>query len=248
MSLSTCAEIVRRGDPDRFLAAMAAPPKVRSALIPIYAFNVEIARAVWSLHEPMIARIRLQWWRDALQEIAGQGRVRNHEVVVPLAGVLDTETVSLLDALICVRHLDLERRPFEIEDELTEYLDRTAGNLMLAVSRAIGVLGFEYVIRDIAWASGLANLFLAVPRIRSKGYEPFADSSPTALQKLAGQGLVRLPGVQPPKQVRPVILATWRARRILRLAHCLPERIVSGKLGGSEFVRRVGLLWRAVAT
>ena len=45
MSLDACARLVERGDPDRFRVAMAAPPSAREALFPLYAFNLEVARA-----------------------------------------------------------------------------------------------------------------------------------------------------------------------------------------------------------
>ena len=76
MSFDACAALVERGDPQRFRAAMAAPPEARRVLFPLYAFNVEVARAPWVTQEPMIAEMRLQWWRDALEEIAMGGRVR----------------------------------------------------------------------------------------------------------------------------------------------------------------------------
>ena len=44
MTLNACAELVRQGDPDRFLATMAAPPEARAKLFPLYAFNLEVAR------------------------------------------------------------------------------------------------------------------------------------------------------------------------------------------------------------
>ena len=71
MSLQACADLVQRGDPDRFAAAMAAPVAARKVLFPLYAFNLEVARAPWVTEEPMIAEMRLQWWRDALGEIGG---------------------------------------------------------------------------------------------------------------------------------------------------------------------------------
>ena len=49
---------------------MAAPVEARRVLFPLYAFNVEVARAPWVTSEPMIGEMRLQWWRDALEEIA----------------------------------------------------------------------------------------------------------------------------------------------------------------------------------
>lgn len=68
MSIAACAALVARGDPDRFAAIMAAPPAARARLFPLYAFNLEVARAPWVTKEPMIAEMRLQWWRDVLAE------------------------------------------------------------------------------------------------------------------------------------------------------------------------------------
>ncbi|PKP73045.1 MAG: phytoene synthase, partial [Alphaproteobacteria bacterium HGW-Alphaproteobacteria-6] len=50
MSLAACAEMVRAGDPDRFAATMAAAPAIRDRLWPLYAANLEIARAPWAAH------------------------------------------------------------------------------------------------------------------------------------------------------------------------------------------------------
>ena len=53
--IAACAALVARGDPPRFRAAMAAPVAMRRLLFPLYAFNLEVARAPWVTQEPMIA-------------------------------------------------------------------------------------------------------------------------------------------------------------------------------------------------
>ena len=70
MTTDACAALVERGDPDRFAAVMAAPVAARTRLWPLYAFNLEVARAPWVTKEPMIAEMRLQWWRDVVAEPA----------------------------------------------------------------------------------------------------------------------------------------------------------------------------------
>jgi hypothetical protein len=72
MSLQACAEMVARGDPDRFRAAMAAPLAARQMLFPLYAFNIEVSRAPWVTAEPIIAEMRLQFWRDVIEETRGR--------------------------------------------------------------------------------------------------------------------------------------------------------------------------------
>ena len=88
MTLAACAAIVQRADPDRFMAVMAAPVAARAQLFPLAAFNVEVARAPWVTTAPLIAHMRLQWWQDAVEEIAAGKTPRKHEVVGPLVNGL----------------------------------------------------------------------------------------------------------------------------------------------------------------
>ncbi len=245
MSLRACAELVRRGDPDRFLAAMAAPAAARAVLFPLYAFNVEVARAPWVTDEPMIAEMRLQWWRDALAEIGGGGPVRRHEVVDALAGMLDAPGAEALDRLVEARRRDLCREPFDDAGQFADYLDATAGNLAWTAARLLGSDG-EAAVRDVAWAGGLANWLLAIPALEARGRVPLVDGRPEAVRALAGDGLARLSSARPPRAARPALLATWRARGILRRARAEPARVVEGRLADSEFRRRVGLIWRSL--
>ncbi|MFN3614649.1 MAG: squalene/phytoene synthase family protein, partial [Rubrimonas sp.] len=85
--LSPCAQIVRRGDPDRFLAAMTAPPALRERLFALYAFNIEAARAT-QLSEPMLGHIRLQWWREVLDAAFGGAEPRRHDVAQALTAAI----------------------------------------------------------------------------------------------------------------------------------------------------------------
>jgi len=63
MSLEACRDLVEAADRDRFDVTVLAPENVQKILWPLYAFNVEVSRAPWVTQEPMIAEIRLQWWR-----------------------------------------------------------------------------------------------------------------------------------------------------------------------------------------
>jgi hypothetical protein len=72
-----------------------APVAARAPLFALYAFNLEVARAPWVTQEAMIAEMRLQWWRDTVEELGGPGPVRAHEVVAPLAEVVRDRHLSL---------------------------------------------------------------------------------------------------------------------------------------------------------
>lgn len=139
--LQYCADLVRGADPDRFAAAMLAPPIVRARLIALYAFNDEIARTRESVSEPMLGEIRLQWWRDVIEECVS-GTPRRHMVVRPLnVAIRDARLPGevLLEA-IEARSRDLDDLPPADEVELARYVDGTGGTIgALAVQCAMGM-------------------------------------------------------------------------------------------------------------
>lgn len=250
MRYDACAGLVERGDPDRFLAAMAAPVSVRRPLFVLYAFNLEVARAPWMTKEPMIAEMRLQWWRDVIEEIARGGPVRSHEVSTPLAEVvvetgLDT---FVLDQMIEARRWDIYKETFDDRSQLWEYLGKTGGGLMWAAARALGCpLERENDARTIGRVSALANWLMAVPELEARGWAPLPDGRPEAVTVLAETALKDLKSVKGSfGAANPALRAAWRAEGILRQAAQDPHRVAEGTLGGSEFGRRAGLIWRTL--
>lgn len=243
-----CAAIVETGDPDRFASAMAAPVSARTRLFPLYAFNVEVARAPWVTQEPMIAEMRLQWWRDALEEIAAGGLVRRHEVVTPLALVLTADRARMLDALVAARRWDVGREPFADRADFDNYIDATAGHLMWAAAASLGAQD-EAAVRDVAYGAGVAQFLMAVPELETRGRIPLVDGRPEAVKALAQEALQRLQrgkvgGV--PKAARPALWAGWQAEALLRQVMADPRRVADGALGLSEFRKRAGLLTRSL--
>jgi phytoene/squalene synthetase len=248
MSLAACAALVERADPDRFLAALAAPPEARPVLLPLYAFNVEVSRAPWVTQEPMIAEMRLQWWRDALEEI-GQGRApRAHEVVTELAPILDSEGAATLDRAVAARRWDIYKDPFEDEAHFAEYLDATSGHLIWTAARALGAPAeTEPVVRDFAWGAGLAAFLRAIPELEQRGRKPLPDGRPGAIQTLAREGLARIARARRSRhgllaQAASALYPGWQAAPILMQAAADPTRVAQGTLGLSEFSRRARLL------
>ncbi len=242
MTLATCGDIVRRGDPDRFLAAMAARPAARAVLFPLYAFNVEVARAPWMTAEPLIARMRLQWWRDVLEEIGARGVVRRHEVTTPLAQVLDRAGAGDLDRAVAAREWDVDGSGFADADALWAHLDATGGTLMWTAARLLGAgPGEEPALRRIARAGALASWLTAVPALVAAGREPLPDAAPGAVATLAADALSGMRGARASMAARPATWAAWRARPLLRMAARDPGLVASGGLVQSEFARRAGL-------
>lgn len=247
--VKACAELVQRADPDRFRAAMAAPVADRAVLFPIYALNVEVARAPWVTQEPMIAEMRLQWWRDALQEIAEGATVRRHEVVTPLSQVLSPHLAGVLDEYVAVRRWDIYRDPFEDQEHFDAYIDHSTGSLVVASAQALGVAD-ETVLRDFGYAVGVANWLRAIPELEQRGRIPLFDGTLEGVRALAGTALNRLQKARSHRaeisaEARPALYSGWLAERILKQAIASPERVASGDLVPGEIQQRLSLMWTA---
>ncbi|MET4102131.1 phytoene synthase [Roseovarius sp. MBR-78] len=248
--VTACADLVARADPARFRATMAAPVAARGRLFPLYAFNIEVARAPWVTKEPMIAEMRLQWWRDVLAEIAEGGAVRRHEVATPLAAVLDATGARLLDALIEARRVDIERAPFEDEAALWAYLDATSGNLMRVAARGLGAAD-EAALRPAGLALGMANWLRAIPALEAAGRAPLPDGQPQAVQRLANEGLAYLRAARARRRAvtRPAgaaFLPLWEVRAVLARAARDPGAVAQGRLDPPPARSGAALAWRAI--
>lgn len=244
--INICADQVARADPDRFMAVMAAPPAAREVLFPLYAFNVEITHVPWMTKEPAIAQMRLQYWRDILDEIRVGNAPRPHEVATPLAAILKPEDVDLLDQLIVARHWDIQCDPFENKECFEAYIKHTSGNLMLVAARILGEVEAQTVY-DFAYGVGISNYLRAVPALEAAGRVPLLDGRPEAIRGLAQEALLRLEkarknGRTISPMARAALLSGWQSSAILRQAIIAPQRVADGTLGLSDFKRKLQLI------
>lgn len=252
-AIASCAALVERGDPDRFAAVMAAPVAARGRLFVLYAFNLEVARAPWVTKEPMIAEMRLQWWRDVVAEVGAGKPARAHEVAGPLAGLIREAglPVAVLDRLVEARRWDVYREPFEDRAAFDAYLEDTSAGLMWLAGAVLGAgPADEAALRALGWAAGLAGFLRAVPELEARGRVPLVDGRAEAVVALAREGLDRLAaargGLRRLGAAGPATLSAWQAEGLLRLAAREPGRVAEGELALSEFGRRWGLLRAAI--
>jgi hypothetical protein len=130
----TIAKLVRRHDPDRFLTALFAPPDKRDALLTLYAFNHELARAREVVSQPPLALIRLQWWREVVE-----GAQRRHEVAEPLLAAIDRGELDRDDLAALIDAREIEAEPcIETLSAWRGYLLASAGGLAVAAARLLG--------------------------------------------------------------------------------------------------------------
>ena len=245
MSFDACARLVERGDPLRFRAAMAVPVAARRVLFPLYAFNLEVARAPWVTQEAMIAEMRLQWWRDVLEEIAQGGPVRSHEVTDALAQVLDAQGARDLDALVEVRRWDIYKDAFADRDHLDRYIAGTSGALMGTAARLLGPCDAD-VVADFAFGCGVANFLRAIPALENAGRRPLIDGTVEGVRELAQDALARLDRARGNRKAvsraaGAALVAGWQARPVLRRAIADPQAVALGALEPAPFSDRLRL-------
>jgi phytoene synthase len=213
--LSACPAIVRANDPDRFLTAIFAPEERREALLVLYAFNHELARAREVASQPVIGLMRLQWWREVVE-----GVERRHEVATPLAALLAEGKLAREDlrGLIEAREAEADEA-FETTAEWLAYIRGTAGALTVIAGRLLAgpldrwaeerlsALGTAYgvagVLRNVGACARQGRCMLPVDALTAGGLDVhtvIAGQGSAAqrriIRELAGEGRALLAGTR----------------------------------------------------
>jgi 15-cis-phytoene synthase len=232
------AGLVRRHDPDRFLTALFAPLGKRDALLTLYAFNHELARAREAVSEPPLALIRLQWWREVVE-----GAPRRHVVAEPLAAAIDAGELDCGDLLAMIDAREIEVEPaIETLQAWLGYLRGTAGGLAVAGARLLGARDPE-AARPYGAAYGIAGVLRSVPVHARQGRcllpedvlaahaltaahviaAPDAPAVQAVVQRLANEGLALMAGHRHvPRPMIAAVLPAVLARRDLKRASAIP--------------------------
>lgn len=167
LTLPPFVAALRRNDRQRYQTALFAPPERRDALFALYAFNFEIARIREAAREPLLSRVRLQWWRETVDEIYAGAKPRRHDVVEALAAAIRNHGLSRgsFDALLDARETDLSDDPPPTLAALEAYADGSSASLVRLALEALGARdeGTTAAGRTVGIAYSLAGLLAAVP-------------------------------------------------------------------------------------
>ncbi len=141
---------------------MTAHGNRRNALWALFAFNHEIAKTREVVSEPTLGFIRLQWWRDALEQLYA-GNIPQHEVLTALAPVVRDHDLprTWFDELINARERDLENRPLGSLSELEQYADATSTPLNRLALKVLGQEASEERLHAVSTAFALTGLLRA---------------------------------------------------------------------------------------
>lgn len=103
---------LRMQDEPRWLASRYASPQQRRRLVAMWLLRTELHRALTAT-EPMIGKIRLQWWRESVDSAVGVSP-RRHDLTEELASILK-EAPQLLDPM----HALIDRHDDILDDHLS---------------------------------------------------------------------------------------------------------------------------------
>ena len=200
----TLLEFVRRHDPDRFFCGLFAPAARRDALLALYAFNHELARAREAVREPGLALIRLAWWREVVL-----GATRRHEVATPLSACLNEGRLDREDLLALIDAREVEADP-AIPDIAAwrGYVLGTAGGLAVAAGRALGAAEPEG-LRSLGGAYGVAGLLRNVPAL-ARQQRCLLPEDVLEAAGLSAEAVILCPDAPVLGEVRKILVAEGR--------------------------------------
>lgn len=228
--LSPVGAIARRADPDRFLCALFAPPAKREAMFTLIAFNNELARAREVASNPILALIRLTWWREAVEEAAAGGTPRAHEVAGPLHGAVASGALDAQDLIAMAEAREAETEAIATPEALLAWLRGTAGGFAVAAGRLLGA--------GPAWLPRLqqaGTLYGFAGVLRSPAHAALLPPGVTVAEAPPVPDLHGLPA-----PVRAAALPLVLARRDLR-------RMAAGRPASRTNGDRLAVAWRGVA-
>jgi NADH dehydrogenase [ubiquinone] 1 alpha subcomplex assembly factor 6 len=275
-ALSSLAAGLRQHDRDRFQTALFAPAAARDALFALYAFNYEIARVREVTQEPILGRIRLQWWRDALDEIYAGRAPRRHDVAEALAQAIATHrlTRAHFDALLEARELDFAEEPPATLEALEAYTEGSSGSLVLLAMEALGLhqgegqaaglsVGIAYALSGLLAAvrfhAAMRRLYLPQDMITAQKIDlersVFALKSTPALKECAEEiaalaryhlGVARAQHEHVPKAALPALLPALIADRRLWRLEQRGYDLFDKRLQQPDTLQSLRLSWAAL--
>jgi phytoene synthase len=86
---------LKRRDPERWITALWAPARMRPLLAAVFLLDLELERVVAEAGEPLVAEIRLAWWRERLVDLADGKAPPAQPLLMMLGGKAPSAGVDL---------------------------------------------------------------------------------------------------------------------------------------------------------
>lgn len=194
-------------DPDRLLLLAYAGAKLRPKLELVFALDEALADILRTVREPMIAQIRLAWWRDQLEALAAGREAAPEPLLLHIGDILGPSgAASLVDLPSAWEHL-LED-PLEIE-AVRRFADLRSATLAPVFNSPALTIGLRY------WALVDFAFHCSDPQLAAQVAEVAKRQEPDVLKPLPRSARVLI-GLARDDVAHPEARRPGSPRRLLR--------------------------------
>ncbi|KAI4861888.1 Squalene/phytoene synthase [Hypoxylon rubiginosum] len=168
-----CVAQLRQSDYDSYLIRNLLPKSRQDAYDALRAFNLELVRLPELVSNPMIGQMRMQFWRDAVNNTFA-GKPPKEPIMILLYKVIEklAETGGTpssikfwLLRLINTREKHMDNRPFASIASLEEYAENTYSTLMYSNLAALPMqsMHMDHLASHIGKACGIVAVLRGIP-------------------------------------------------------------------------------------
>ena len=196
-----CLNLVRSRDHESFLSALLLPKRVRQPALAVRAFNAEIAAVRDSVSERTIGLMRMQFWRDAVDEIFEEKEGTDSKSKQPVVAALKMAarehclSKELLLRMISAREVFLNDRPFDSVAAVEDYAHdafSSANYLILECLDSEVTSGHaRHAANQLGKAQGLVTLLRAAPHNASRRRQVHLPSDLLMEHGVSAESVVR---------------------------------------------------------
>ncbi|CAG8462491.1 4797_t:CDS:2 [Funneliformis mosseae] len=139
-----CSDLVKKHDRENFIISVFYPKHLNNVFLAIRAFDIELAMIRYSVSNSQIGRMRMQFWRDAIDNTF-QGRPPQQPIARMLHSSLETCQLSPLffKRIIDEREASLNDPPYITTKDLESYGENTASCLLYLHLESLGIKGMQ---------------------------------------------------------------------------------------------------------
>jgi len=165
-NLDYCLELVKKSDYENYLAILLLPPNIQRAAFGLRAFNIELAQIQEVTSQKQIAQMRLQFWKDAIDQIF-QGQPPHKPAAMEIAGACKYFNLSKqwIDRVVKARASQLTKTSYTSVQDAEDFAEQINASLYYLLLECLNVKSVhtDHVASHLGKAQGLVTLVRSVP-------------------------------------------------------------------------------------
>ncbi|KAF7985495.1 hypothetical protein HWV62_3693 [Athelia sp. TMB] len=167
-----CRDLVQKHDYESFLTSHFYPREVQGGYFALKAFYVELAMIQDTVSNPMLGKMRMQFWRDTVKQI-NEGKPPRHPIALALFEASRSGNIPAyhLKRIIDARDEEIQAPPHLTTDTLTSHAESTSSTLLYALLSYLSIpsSSLSHAASHIGVAQTFATLLRALPFHAARG-------------------------------------------------------------------------------